>query len=78
MKIEENKVVDEFSNRIVMVMHQMKSCGEEINDKRVVRKLLISILKKFDPIMVIIEEIKYLSSLSVHELQGSLKSYGKR
>jgi hypothetical protein len=36
MKIEENKVVDEFSNRIVKVMNQMKSCGEEINDKRVV------------------------------------------
>jgi hypothetical protein len=34
MKMEKNKVVDEFTNRIIKVMNQMKSYGEEISDKK--------------------------------------------
>ena len=47
--MEKNKVVDEFTNRIIKVMNQMKSYGEEISDKKkVIEKVLISLPKKFD------------------------------
>jgi len=78
IKIEENEVVDEFSNRIVKVVNKMKSYGKKISDRRVVVKVLINLLKMFDPIMVVIEKTKELASLSVHELMDSLKSYKKR
>ena len=78
IKIEENKVVDEFSNRIVKVLNKMKSYGKKISDRRVIVKVLINLLKKFDPIMVVIEKTKELACLSVHELMDSLKSYEKR
>ena len=52
--MEKNKVVDEFTNRIIKVMNQMKSYGEEISDKKkVIEKVLISLPKKFDLIMAI-------------------------
>jgi len=78
IKIEKNEVVDEFSNRIVKVLNKMKSYGKKISDRRVVVKVFINLLKKFDPIMVVIEKTKELTSLSVHELMDSLKSYEKR
>jgi hypothetical protein len=54
MKMEKNKVVDEFTNRIIKVMNQMKSYGEEISDKKkVIEKVLISLPKKFDLTMAI-------------------------
>jgi DNA polymerase sigma len=54
IKMEKNEVVDEFTNRIIKVMNQMKSYGEEISDKKeVIEKMLISLLKKFDLIMAI-------------------------
>jgi DNA polymerase sigma len=54
IKMKKNEVVDEFTNRIIKVMNQMKSYGEEISDKKeVIEKMLISLLKKFDLIMAI-------------------------
>jgi hypothetical protein len=60
IKMEENDVVDEFSNMIVKVINQIKSYDEEISDRRFVEKILISFLEKFNPIMMVIEETKDL------------------
>ena len=57
------------------LVNQMKSYGEEISDKRIVEKLLISLPGKFVPIVAVIKETKDLSLLSVQELFGSLKTY---
>jgi diadenosine tetraphosphate (Ap4A) HIT family hydrolase len=43
----------------------------------VCEKNLISLSPKYNNIMVIIEEIKYLSTLSVHDLMGSLEMHKK-
>lgn len=58
--MEENDIVDEFSNMIVKVINQIKSYDEEISDRRFVEKILISFLEKFNPIMTVIEETKDL------------------
>ena len=60
IKMEENDIVDEFSNMIVKVINQIKSYDEEISDRRFVVKILISFLEKFNPIMMVIEETKDL------------------
>nr|CAN60813.1 hypothetical protein VITISV_038722 [Vitis vinifera] len=68
MKMKENETLNELSSRFMELVNQMKSYGEEINDKRIVEKLLISLPDKFNPIVVVIEETKDLSLLSVAEL----------
>ncbi|RVW55367.1 Retrovirus-related Pol polyprotein from transposon TNT 1-94 [Vitis vinifera] len=78
MKMKENETLNEFSSKFMELVNQMKSYGEEISDKRIVEKLLISLPNKFDPIVAMIEEIKDLSLLSVQELFGSLKTYEQR
>lgn len=55
MKIEKNKVVNEFSNRIIKVVNQMKSYDKEISDIGVVGKVLISLSDKLNHIMVVVE-----------------------
>ena len=76
--MKENETLNEFSSRFMELVNQMKSYGEEISDKRIVEKLLISLPNKFDPIVAVIEETKDLSLLSVQELFGSLKTYEQR
>ena len=78
MKMKENETLNEFSSRFMELVNHMKSYGEEISDKRIVEKLLISLPDKFDPIVAVIEETKDLSLLNVHELFGSLKTYEQR
>ena len=78
MKMKENETLNEFSSRFMGLVNQMKSYGEEISDKRIVEKLLITLPDKFNPIVAVIEETKDLSLLSVQELFGSLKTYEHR
>ena len=76
--MKENENLNEFSSKFMELVNQMKSYGEEISDKRIVEKLLISLPNKFDPIVAVIEETKDLSLLCVQELFGSLKAYEQR
>ena len=62
---KENETLNEFSSRFMELVNQMKSYGEEISDRRIVEKLLIYLLNNYDLIMVMVEETKDLSLLSV-------------
>jgi hypothetical protein len=78
MRMKENESVKEYSTRFLELVNQMKSYGEDMTDRRIVEKILISLSEKFDPMVAVIEETKYLSSLGVQELLGSLKSHEQR
>ena len=78
MKMKENETLNELSSKLMELVNQIKSYGEEINDKRIIEKLLINLPDKFDPIVAVIKETKDLSLLNVQELFGSLKTYEQR
>lgn len=56
----------------------MKAQGDKIDDRRVVDKIIISLIENFDPIVVVIEETKGLSTMTIQGLIGSLRSYEQR
>ncbi|KHN44598.1 hypothetical protein glysoja_027209, partial [Glycine soja] len=60
------------------IVNQMRAFGEDILDKKIVEKILITMPQKFDPIVTTIEETKDLSTLSETELVGSLEAYEQR
>ena len=62
----------------LLSLYQMKSCGDDISDKKQVEKILISLPDKFIHIVSVIEESKDLSTLSIQKLMESLKSYEQR
>lgn len=53
----------------------MKSCGDDISNKKQVEKILISFPDKFIPIISVIDETKDLSTLTIQSLMGSSKIY---
>ncbi|TYK00496.1 TMV resistance protein N-like [Cucumis melo var. makuwa] len=59
-------------------MISLRSNGEEVGDQRVVEKILRSMPRKFEHIVVAIEESKDLSTLSINSLMGSLQSHELR
>jgi gag-polypeptide of LTR copia-type len=63
---------------VIELVNQIKSLGENSGDKSVCEKILISLSLKYNNITVIIEEIKYLSTLNVHDLMGSLEMHEQR
>ncbi|TXG53899.1 hypothetical protein EZV62_019155 [Acer yangbiense] len=75
IKMKENETMNDYSNRFTELVNQMKTYDEEIYDKKIVEKLLITLPTKFNPVVTIIEETKDILNLSIAELMGSLKSF---
>ena len=50
----------------------MKINGDKVEEQRVMEKILRSMIRKFDHIVVAIEESKDLSTLTMESLIGSL------
>jgi len=72
------ELIKDFSSRTTEIINQIKSCGDNVFYKRVVEKILRSLILKFEHIVVVIEETKDLSRLTIHELMGSLEAYEQR
>ncbi|KAK2976178.1 hypothetical protein RJ640_012464 [Escallonia rubra] len=78
MKMKGNETLAEFFTKFMDLINQMKSHDEEISNRRIVEKVLISLPEKFDPKVTIIEETKDIFELGVQKLMASLKSYKQR
>ncbi|KAL0290735.1 UNVERIFIED_CONTAM: hypothetical protein Sangu_2560600 [Sesamum angustifolium] len=78
MKMKDSETIDEYYTKVRELVNQLKAYGEDLPEKRVVEKLLISVTEKYDPIVTTIEETKDITTLTVTELVGSLEAYEKR
>jgi hypothetical protein len=50
--------IDQFTYRVTQLVNQIKQNGDELVDQKVVEKVLRSLPRKFDAIVVVIEESK--------------------
>lgn len=64
-------VIDYFS-RVMSVANKMRNYGEDMQDVKVVEKILRSLTEKFNYIVCSIEESKNIDQLSIDELESSL------
>jgi len=63
--MKDSKSISNFGNRVVMVMNQIKLCGENMKDACVVEKVLRSLIVKFDFVVCLIEESKDIESITM-------------
>ncbi|KAL8096471.1 hypothetical protein AgCh_037437 [Apium graveolens] len=70
MKIGES-VTDYFA-RVMLVANDMRNLGKDMQDVKIVEKLLRTLTEKFNYIVCSIEESKDIDHLSMDELQSSL------
>ncbi|GAV84464.1 DUF4219 domain-containing protein/UBN2 domain-containing protein [Cephalotus follicularis] len=78
LRMKDSESVEEFFNRVIALVNQMKVNGEAMENQKIVEKILKSLTRKFEYIVVAIEESKDLSSLSLESLLGSLQSHELR
>src|ERR1044072_5270935 len=76
--MKESKTVKDYYSKVKKIVNQMRAFGEDILDKKIVQKILITVPSKFDQIVTTIEETKDMSTLLVTELMGSLEAYEQR
>ncbi|KAK2968736.1 hypothetical protein RJ640_014012 [Escallonia rubra] len=78
IKMKDSETIQVYYARLKEIVNQMRAYGENISDKKVVEKIVISLTEKYDSIVAAIEESKNLETLSVAELIGSLEAHEKR
>jgi len=65
MKMKDNEIVGNCMTHVMIVVNQRKQYGDDIEDKRVIKKVFKSLPKKFELVLVPIEEYKDLSQMQL-------------
>lgn len=76
--MKDSKSVEDYYNRVILLLNQMRLNGETIEHKRVIEKIPRSLTRKFEYVVVAIEESKDLSTLSFESLLGTLQLHELR
>ena len=78
LKMIESEKIDKYCTKVMNIVNEMINHGDTISDQQIVEKILISVTEKYDYIVVITEEMKDLSKLSIKELVGSFRAHETR
>lgn len=78
LRMKENEAIGDYCVRVKAIVDQIETLGEEVKPEVVVKKVLRTLLRKWDHIAIIIEESKDLSTPSFDALIGSLTSHEER
>ena len=75
LQMRDNEPIAEFSSQISTLINQVKSNGKESAEKRIVEKILRILPQKYDNLVMTIEKEKYLTTLTMDELMGTLQTH---
>lgn len=78
LRMKDSESVEDYFNRVISLVNKLRVNGEKLEDQRVVEKILRSLTRKYEHIVVAIEESKDLSTMSLEFLLGSLQSHELR
>ncbi|CAL1371533.1 unnamed protein product [Linum trigynum] len=72
LKMKEGETVTSYFSRVMVVANDMRNCGEEMPDVKIVEKILRTLTERFNYVVCSIEESKDIETLSVDALYSSL------
>ena len=76
LQMLDNESIQTYVDRVSNIVNQIRSNGDTIKDVKIIRKILRTLTKNFDHIVIVIEESnKDLRSLTMTELMGSLLAH---
>ena len=74
LKMKDSETIKEFSDKLMKVVNQIRLLGEELNDKRVVEKVLVSLPKNFESKISSLEDSRDLSQITLSKLINALQA----
>lgn len=72
LEMRPGETINDYFGRVMVVSNDMRNCGEDMPDVKIVEKILRTLAEKFNYIVCSIEESKDIDSLSIDALQSSL------
>ncbi|KAJ0456159.1 putative RNA-directed DNA polymerase [Helianthus annuus] len=78
LNMKEGESVEDYFNRIILVVNKLRMNEETVSEQRIVEKILRSLTRNFESVVITIEETKDLENVSTEELMGILQSHELR
>ena len=78
LRMKDSEMLKEFTNRLLKVVNQIRILGEDLSDKRVVEKVLISLPERFEAKISSLEESRDLNQILLAELINALQATEQR
>ncbi|XP_074362350.1 uncharacterized protein LOC141702590 [Apium graveolens] len=72
LEMQRDEPVADYFSRVMIIANDMRNCGEDMHDSKIVEKILRTLTDKWNFIVCSIEESKDIGELSVDTLQSSL------
>ena len=72
LSMKDTESVELFYTRVIGLINQLKYHGENIDDRRIIEKVIRILPPKFESLVVTLEENKDMSQFTIDELQASL------
>ncbi|GKV27556.1 hypothetical protein SLEP1_g36718 [Rubroshorea leprosula] len=77
-KMSKTETVKEYADRVLKIVNQIRLNGEELSDRSVVQKVLVSLPEKFKPKISSLEDSRDLTQISLSKLCNALQAVSLR
>ncbi|XP_021995970.1 uncharacterized protein LOC110893158 [Helianthus annuus] len=78
LKMREGESIEDYFNRTILIVNQLRMNEESISEQRIVEKILRSLTRNYESVVITVEETKNLENISTEELMGILQSHELR
>ena len=77
-KMNGSETIKEYTGKLVNIANKIRILGSDFSDSRIVQKILVTLLEKFDATISSLESTKDLSKITLAELNNALQAQEQR